>query len=1138
MTEQIGVKVQFDNSKFDKGVANYEKGLAKATKTTTTATKTVNGLGTAFTQMLTIGAIAAVGTMVVNFGTASFETAAKVERLSKATNAMAASLGTSGNAMVEAATKASKGTISQADAFLAANKAMMFGVVESSDDMATMTEIAVTLGAAMGQDAGKSLDDFSTALGRQSKQILDNLGIIMDQELAYRMYADTLGKSVSALTAEEKERAFVNAALEIGAQKVKELGGVAEDATTRQLRLTATWQDFQLAFGKILTGVEGGIGLFDGLSSAVEWSTKKVAEGEEGWGKFFDALHTVTVEIPKTRKALSDAAIETAVLAGDADALNEAIKASPKNWYNISSALVASTDSFEDYRSVVRSLYGEEGANYLHHLGMTADGYAVITQALYDAKMLNGGYGESIQDIILLYKDVRFLPSAITQETNTLGASVRAVTGKYAAYGIDLLTVEERLAAQVEAEEAVQKALDDHQASIKGVMGAQAAYILGLQTVASEPPTGGDPAAVAKSAADAKIKTEQDLTTKLADLAKERADQLHLVETGGMAKGAEQTEKDYQYWATIFDQKEQALKDSYATELETINAGEQEQQAAIAAAKAQQVADQQEQMQDLKLGAALSVMESLGMLDQFFGGMKTTAAEAEAYIKSGLVPITDEMAQAMAGALGTLDETAANSTAQQETNQQVIEDLASGTIPDAETAVGTLAAASKTAGDETKSAFEVMAEAAQETVDEYETMVTSFDGVIDAIVEKIEDVEWSDLGKDDIVGGIVSGIEAGHSDATGAMHDLVLAMLAAAEAAIQSGSPSVLFGDKIGDSIVQGILGRIENVPAYDTTSVWDSFVRQNLADAFTSLNDAGIISDKVTPNEWLDFVDDLGYKRYWDQAWNELSKTMDIDTKMGDLYDQVLQRTGELAGDQWSGAFQVANEAMKEIIGSQIEDIADMTLAQYAGLMDARVKEMSTLATRFGSLGQAFAQQWETQGASEAYTRLRALERERALRQDTAEIDAQIAAERQNILATEQAITNLQQSQQGIQYLQQQMDLVEMMRTYGLNPANILGGMTLGLDADPGLLAQAMAAATEGMLQALNLQVMAATPGIVSVPTSRDFPLGSPMLSPVSNTQIDNSTPEFNFNMQISNDMDLNDARGWIVQTVREALG
>jgi len=44
--------------------------------------------------------------------------------------------------------------------------------------------------------------------------------------------------------------------------------------------------------------------------------------------------------------------------------------------------------------------------------------------------------------------------------------------------------------------------------------------------------------------------------------------------------------------------------------------------------------------------------------------------------------------------------------------------------------------------------------------------------------------------------------------------------------------------------------------------------------------------------------------------------------------------------------------------------------------------------------------------------------------------------------------------------------------------------------------------------------------------------------LSPVSNTQIDNSTPEFNFNMQISNDMDLNDARGWIVQTVREALG
>lgn len=66
------------------------------------------------------------------------------------------------------------------------NKALMFGLVQNEQEMASLTRIAVTLGAAMGQSAAKSIDDLSTALGRNSPLILDNLGISIKLEDSYR----------------------------------------------------------------------------------------------------------------------------------------------------------------------------------------------------------------------------------------------------------------------------------------------------------------------------------------------------------------------------------------------------------------------------------------------------------------------------------------------------------------------------------------------------------------------------------------------------------------------------------------------------------------------------------------------------------------------------------------------------------------------------------------------------------------------------------------------------------------------------------------------------------------------------------------------------------------------------------------
>ena len=215
------------------------------------------GLGFAASQM-------------VEFGKASFMAFAEVERLEAATQNLSGAIGETSDSMLTGIVAASGETIDKMTALKAANKAMMFDLVENKGQMAELTEIAVTLGAAMGQDAAKSLDDLTTALGRQSPMILDNLGITLKLEEAYRIYADSLGKSVESLTEQEKKQAFVNAALIKGKEKVEELGGVSQGAATDAAAMTAAWADLQVALGGVIATASGGLGAVTDIIRALE----------------------------------------------------------------------------------------------------------------------------------------------------------------------------------------------------------------------------------------------------------------------------------------------------------------------------------------------------------------------------------------------------------------------------------------------------------------------------------------------------------------------------------------------------------------------------------------------------------------------------------------------------------------------------------------------------------------------------------------------------------------------------------------------------------------------------------------------------------------------------------------------------
>jgi|TARA_Y100000015_G_scaffold43196_1_gene52920 hypothetical protein len=120
--------------------------------------------------------------------------------------------------------KAVDGTMKQVDLMTKANNAMMLGVVKSDDEMAQLFDTAQRLGQALGVDTAQAIDSIVTGMGRQSKLMLDNLGIMIDTNKAYEDYAIILGKSASALTESEKKTAFNNAVLAESQRLVSALG--------------------------------------------------------------------------------------------------------------------------------------------------------------------------------------------------------------------------------------------------------------------------------------------------------------------------------------------------------------------------------------------------------------------------------------------------------------------------------------------------------------------------------------------------------------------------------------------------------------------------------------------------------------------------------------------------------------------------------------------------------------------------------------------------------------------------------------------------------------------------------------------------------------------------------------------------
>ena len=180
--------------------------------------------------------------------------AAKVADMSRAFTTLT---GTGENAALSVSkiSRAVKGTMSQMDLFKQANNAMILGVTRNTDEMAEMFKIAQTLGAALGVDTAHAVESLITGIGRQSRLMLDNIGIIVKADEAYKAYADGLGITTDKLTDAQKKQAFFTAAMESARTKAAELGNQQLTARDQFNKFNATMSDFTDFIGEKTTPI-------------------------------------------------------------------------------------------------------------------------------------------------------------------------------------------------------------------------------------------------------------------------------------------------------------------------------------------------------------------------------------------------------------------------------------------------------------------------------------------------------------------------------------------------------------------------------------------------------------------------------------------------------------------------------------------------------------------------------------------------------------------------------------------------------------------------------------------------------------------------------------------------------------------
>lgn len=221
------------------------------------ASKVLGGIGGSLKGLGTVAAGAAlgVGAAMVGVGAAAAKLAidaAPIEGIKQSFEGLVESSGESADAMLAALKEGSAGMITQRDLMISYNQAAQLVGTTFANELPEAMGYLSKVAAATGQDMSYMMNSLVIGVGRESKMILDNLGITVDLEQAYDDWAASLGITSDELSDDQKKAALMNQVLEKLRENTAAMPEVTELASTKMAAFTTSIQDLKDRLGVAL----------------------------------------------------------------------------------------------------------------------------------------------------------------------------------------------------------------------------------------------------------------------------------------------------------------------------------------------------------------------------------------------------------------------------------------------------------------------------------------------------------------------------------------------------------------------------------------------------------------------------------------------------------------------------------------------------------------------------------------------------------------------------------------------------------------------------------------------------------------------------------------------------------------------
>ena len=290
---------------------------------------------------------------------------------------LATSHGAVADSIIADLKRASGETVATKDIIEKAGTAMLLGI--PADKLSRLMEIARASSRVTGETITKSYEDISLAVARGSRMILDNLGIIISEEKAYKDYAATLKKSADQLTDAEKKQAFMNATLAAGDDIIKRVGITGMTTAEKMQRFEARMKNLKEIVGvgllATLSAVQGALNLAasgalylsGGIFKVVQgiaWLTGQTAAVDE-WRANADAAFGAAKDLAKD--GLGDLSTAMDLVTGKVDPLNgktkqmeDAAKSASEAEQKRKEVLKSAAEALNNYAKSVSNLGKEQ----------------------------------------------------------------------------------------------------------------------------------------------------------------------------------------------------------------------------------------------------------------------------------------------------------------------------------------------------------------------------------------------------------------------------------------------------------------------------------------------------------------------------------------------------------------------------------------------------------------------------------------------------------------------------------------------------------------------------------------------------------------------------------------------------------